>query len=88
MESIESNKPPLPGITLPESFSLADLFKRDSTKSPKMDAIATDSPSRICIIKDALKSSGHIREETVAVRTEPKMPPAKPTKLLLGLTFT
>ena len=66
MESIESNKPPLPGITLPESFSLADLFKRDSTKSPKMDAIATDSPSRICIVKDALKSSGHIREETVA----------------------
>ena len=60
----------------------------ESWDDNKSHDIATDSPSRICIVKDALKSSGHIREETVAVRTDPKMPPAKPTKLLLGLTFT
>ena len=88
MESIESIRPPLPGISLPESLMDADLFTTDSVKSPTMDANAVIIARRIILKTDPVKISGRKNRNSIPESSAPRNPPTKPAMLLLGLAFT
>ena len=85
---MESNAPPRPGIIFPESFSPADLLNTDSTKSPKIAAMETNKPKSTIFHKEPEKTSGQIKEHKIPLATDPKIPPMKPIRLLLGLALT
>ena len=85
IESTESNAPPRPGIKLPLSLNSLERLKTDSIKSPTMverEVIkARTTTFHIGNVNISAKMSLKITEN----KTEPKIPPAKPTILLLGL---
>lgn len=87
IESTESKAPPRPGITFPESFTLADRLKTDSIKSPTIEEKAIKMPITIIFTGEPTKISGQIYKARRPAKIEPTKPPEKPAKLLFGLDF-
>ncbi len=89
-ESIESKKPPRPGIPTPptsESFCEQDRLIVDSNKSPIMEKIDTKILVIITNASSKLNVLGYKRNIIYPAMIEPKMPPKKPAMLLFGLAF-
>ena len=84
--------PPRPGIRFPESFTLQERLNTDSIKSPiiaKIDVMKVIKKiAKFEILLKYWLNNGIKRVTKKTTIKVPKIPPRKPTILLLGLAFT
>ncbi len=87
IESIESNAPPRPGITFPESFTFDERLKSDSDKSPIIEDIAISTLISIIFTMEPEKTFVHAKYPMIPETIAPTKPPKNPAILLFGLTL-
>ena len=87
-ESIQSNIPPLPGMTTPASLTPALLLSMDSKRSPKVPKIAVGKAMMNIFRGEIFSIPGKMTSKTVIMIDIPKVPPIKPAIDLFGEHLT
>ena len=84
---MESMIPPLPMITVPESFTFAERLRADSIRSPIVLTNEIVMPMNIASkIEKRAPIEGILTIQSILIITEDTKPPMNPARLLLGLT--
>lgn len=88
MESVESRRPPRPGMMFPESFVFDERLRTDSTRSPRIAEVEVAIARTNNFQRGYVFNTGKKKMATAIDINGPTYPPTKPMMLLLGLAAT